>query len=376
MKAIWQFRSIRILGLLLACIVPGSYAKTLQVQCGMPGQTIEKALTQADPGDTIYIQGTCTGPIIITTDYITIDGGGTAVIQGAGLAFTLFDPLIGVSGAQGVAIQSLRVENAAGEGIAAQNGAAISLTNVTLRGSTIGLAVSANSTAELAGCTIENNFIGVDLFTGSSLVLKGKVVASNNMRNGMDVTGNSTVEIRGAQLEANNNGGQGITLDQSQLVLLGFPPSQGSSISASGNKGSGILVGQSSVSLFGDPGANSITASNNAVFGIRVLLGGRILSPQGAARFGIAGNQTGLGFESDASALIAGGLDVRNNQTGVLADGAGVLTFVPVPQVPSSIINNTIRDFDARFGSRIKTSGVSLGVVACDATVLSQGLCP
>jgi hypothetical protein len=177
--------------------------------------------------------------------------------------------------------------------------------------------------------------------------------------------------------KANNNGGQGITLTDSQVLLLAFPPAQGSSITANGNRANGILVGtNASLSLFGDPGANAVTAMNNTASGI-LITGGQILSRRGTARFVIEGNQVGITLDTDGNASIQGGLSIRNNVTGVLADGAGVFAVESAP-VPSAITNNTNWDFDARFGSRVRLLGVSVGPkVACDPTVLRQGLaCP
>jgi nitrous oxidase accessory protein NosD len=352
--------------------------KTIQVQCGVPGRSIGLALEQAQPGDVISIQGTCEEKVTITTEHITLDGLGTGAIRGAGLAGEVFNPLIAVDGAQGVIIRGLRVENGPGEAILVENGSAVSLTNLTLSGNTVGLALAAGATAELADSTIENNLTGVGLLTGSSLVLKGRVIVSNNQDIGFDITGNSTVEIRGALVEVNNNARHGMTLDGSRLVLLGIPQSQGSSLTLNGNGANGILLGQSSLSFFGAPAANRITISNNRGIGIRTLLGARILSPQAAVVFQIEGNATGIAFESDSGALIVGGLSVLNNGTGALADGSGVVMLISPPGAPSSITGNVTQDFDARFGSRIRLIGVSVGPkVVCEPTVLSQGLaCP
>jgi hypothetical protein len=94
--------------------------------------------------------------------------------------------------------------------------------------------------------------------------------------------------------------------------------------------------------------------------------------------FQIEGNPTGVAFESDSGALIVGGFTVRNGEAGVLADGSGVVMLISTPEAPASITGNTIRDFDARFGSRIRLIGVSVGPkIACEASVLKEGLaCP
>ena len=65
---------------------------------------------------------------------------------------------------------------------------------------------------------------------------------------------------------------------------------------------------------------------------------------------------------------------MRNNRTGVLADGAGALTLVSIPPNPSSITDNTDVDVDLQFGSRVTFGGPPfVGSVACDGTVLIRG---
>jgi hypothetical protein len=356
-----------------------AYSKTIEVRCAVPGQSIRMALERAEPGDVISILGSCNESVTITTGHITLDGLGTGAVRGAGAAGHVFNPLIAIEGAQGVIIKDLRVENSPGEAILVENGAGALLKGVTLRGNTVGLAVIAGSTVELTDSTLDSNLTGIGVVTGSSLVLKGRVSVSNSMEDvGINITGNSTLEIRGAQVEVNNNARHGMTLNGSQLVLLGIPQSQGSSLTLNGNGANGILLDQSSLSFFGAPGANRITISNNRDIGIRAVLGARILSPQAAAVFQIEGNATGIAFESDSGALIVGGLTVLNNGTGALADGSGVVILISSAEAPSSIRGSVTRDFDARFGSRIRLIGVSVGPkVFCEATVLTQGLaCP
>ena len=69
---------------------------------------------------------------------------------------------------------------------------------------------------------------------------------------------------------------------------------------------------------------------------------------------------------------------MRNNSTGVLADGAGMVTFVSTPPVASTIQANTGTDVNLRFGTRATLAGVTVGTIVCDATVLSRGttVCP
>jgi hypothetical protein len=85
-----------------------------------------------------------------------------------------------------------------------------------------------------------------------------------------------------------------------------------------------------------------------------------------------------LNVGGGGSALLIGGLTVQNNQTGLLADGAGTLTLVSQESNPSSIQNNNGLDVDLRFGTRVTFGGVTIGTITCDTTVLSRGstVCP
>ena len=63
---------------------PGSAkAKATTVHCGA-GQSINHALRRAAPGETIRVRGTCHERVVITKP-VTLNGGGSAVIDGAGV---------------------------------------------------------------------------------------------------------------------------------------------------------------------------------------------------------------------------------------------------------------------------------------------------
>ena len=85
-----------------------------------------------------------------------------------------------------------------------------------------------------------------------------------------------------------------------------------------------------------------------------------------------------MNLSFNASALLIGGLTVEQNQTGLLADGAGTILLVSVPTNPSSITGNATVDVDLRFGTRATFGGVAIGTIVCDGTVLSRGstVCP
>ena len=143
------------------------------------------------------------------------------------------------------------------------------------------------------------------------------------------------MEIRGASVQASNNGGGGVDIVDSQAIIFGYPESQGSILTAHDNGAEGIFVATGSLSVFGGAFAGTgslatISASNNGGSGLAIGLDGAVVSPVGAAKFMIENNQKiGLEVGEGGSALLIGGLTVQNNQIGgLLADGAGTLTLV------------------------------------------------
>jgi len=338
------------------------------------GQNIAEVLARAEPGDTIRVTGTCVERVSIKTDRITLDGQGAATLDGGGGPAAEFDGVVTIDGASGVTIQGFTVQNGPGEGILGTHGAAFSVRNTTVQdnGST-GVVVAEGSTAELTDCSILRNDAGIDVFTQSSAVLKGSIRTNDNLLNGATVNGTSIIEIRGAQVEASRNGGEGLAAgSNSQLAVFGFAGSQGSTFTIDANGGGGILLGDSILNVFSE----STIAITNSPLGI--LCGaGKIISPFGVGRFVIENNGVGLDFGLDGTALLVGGLTVRNNGTGVRGDGAGVLTFISIPSNPSAITGNGV-DVDLRFGARATIEGVEVGTITCDSTVLSRGttVCP
>jgi hypothetical protein len=349
-----------------------------RVQCGR-GQTISNAVKAAKSGDVIRIQGTCRESFVITTDYLTIEGEADATIQGTGGGPNLNLIQITITGAQGVILRNINVQDAPGIAIQVENGSAALLENVIVRRSALGVVAYTTSSARLKNVSALENFVGIIATQNSAIQLLGEIRVNNNQFNGFDINGNSSVEIFEARIQANNNGNRGMTLDDSELILPGGP-APGASFTADGNTRTGILVsGNSSISLFGGPGENTITTSNNREHGIW-LNGGKIVSP-GGTNIIATGNSIGIGVELGGSAHIVGGLNVRNNGIGVDADGAGVIRLIQPPNAPfpvSSIMGNTNVDLDLTFGSRIRVTGsVAIGKITCDKTVLTDGVsCP
>jgi parallel beta helix pectate lyase-like protein len=360
--------------------VAGADSAVKKVECDK-GQTLTEALRKAKPGDTLQVTGTCQERVTITTDRLTLDGGGSAVLDGGGGSPTEFDGVVTIDGVQGVTLTGFTIQNGPGEGILGQHGSAFAVQQTTVQQNMAsGIAVADGSTAELIDCTIRVNGFGIDVFTSSSAILRGDISISQNKGNGAEVNGQSILEIRGAQVQLNDNGGAGLVAGSGQVAIFGFTAAQGSTLTANGNGDRGIIIAGSLLTILGGDffgsGANVITAANNGADGILVSAG-FFTSPFGTGKFVLENNTTGLNFINGAGAVIKGGLSVQNNGTGVSADGAGTLTLVSIPPNPSVVENNGT-DVDLKFGTRATFDGVSIGNITCDPTVLSRGstVCP
>jgi Right handed beta helix region len=339
------------------------------------GENIAEVLAKAEPGDTIRVTGTCVERVSIKTDRITLDGQGAATLDGGGGPTSEFDGVVTIDGASGVTIQGFTVQNGPGEGILGTHGAAFSVRNSTVQDNgSAGVAVAEGSTAELTDCRLLRNGGGIDVFTQSSAVFKGAIRINDNHGPGAVINGTSILEIRGAQVEASRNGGAGLVAgSNSQLAVFSFADSRGSTVTIDANGGAGIVLADSILNVFSSESTITIT---NSPLGMLVVAG-KIISPDGVGTFVIENNGVGLDFSLDGTALLVGGLTVRNNGTGARGDGAGVLTFISIPENPSAITGNGV-DVDLRFGTRATFAGVDVGTITCDSTVLSRGttVCP
>lgn len=161
-------------------------AKT--VRCNA-GQSINSALRDVEAGATLHVRGLCHERVVIT-QAVTLDGGGSAVIDGGGIAspgVPAFDGVVVVDGVTGVALIGLRIQNGPGHGVIASHGATIVLRNVTLvTNGQMGVSIGDNSTAEVIDSESRFNGVsGLDVFTSSSLVLKGTFTTANNSVSGL-----------------------------------------------------------------------------------------------------------------------------------------------------------------------------------------------
>ena len=107
----------------------------------------------------------------------------------------------------------------------------------------------------------------------------------------------------------------------SHLAIFGWDAAAGSTLTASGNGVAGLGFADSSLTTFSN---SVITATNNGV-GLLLAPGGHVISPPFArATFVLHDNGVGMNLRPGSSAFIVGGLNVHDNDGGVLVDEASL----------------------------------------------------
>ena len=333
------------------------------------------ALTSAVPGAIIEVRGTCYEQVRVTTNDIRIVGIDGAVIDGD-IGSIVYEGTLTVDGARGVEIDGLTVRNGPDQGIVVSNGAGVVLRDIVTSGNaTVGVTVDA-SYAVIDGATSFDNGTGFDFFTGATVIATAPLTATDNRGAGFEINAGSTVELRGSVLNASTNSGDGITLvNDSNLLILSFPESQGSGVRVMNNGGAaGLFAANSSISSVGSgfqgSGANVFDISGHGVG--MLLIASNLASPFGTARFDVQNNGVGVLLTDNSDAFIVGGLNITANEVGILGDGAGVLRLHPNDANPSLVSGNAGPDLLMTFGTRMDLQpGVEHMVLVCDPSVIT-----
>ena len=250
-------------------------SRRLAVNCAT--HSLQAAINNAIPGDTIAVAGSCNENIALANDQrrIALDGGGTAFIsapsnaspalnvRGKGIliqGFTISGGSIGIHVNRGsnAVLNNNTIQNSGGNGVVVDELAFAAITNNTIRNNTgAGIFVSENSTAR----------IGFNLDT--EITASPNIIQSNGI--GIAVMNNSSARIVGNTIS--NNSGDGIFLTRSAQSDI-------SSNTISGNGGDGINFSDGSVIQLGEDSGTSIyespntTGSANTGFGIKCTDGG------------------------------------------------------------------------------------------------------
>lgn len=308
------------------------------------GETIANAMSQAHPGSTIRIIGTCEEAVVVTQDGITLDGGGTAVIDG------MNDDTVAIliRGQQDITIKGLTVQNGL-NGIKIVESGAARLEDVTVRNSRTktghdsahGIIVAGSASAVLMGSIAANDNDGVGIGVGNS---SSVFVAGNMVVDG--------IQLPRASLEANNNGASGIEIGKGSSLHVFSGDGTPTTIQANNNGVIGIDVAHSASVQFG--GGADIEANGNGESGLSVFNGSSVMletwgSPARGvtARFNDNAGWAGISVYDHSSLVllhrddIATGITAENN-TGVglgVGQNSSVRFSTSFPQSTSASVN-------------------------------------
>jgi hypothetical protein len=352
---------------------------TFTVDCDA-GETIQNALANLIPGDTLKVSGTCNENVTIREELerITLDGQGTATINGPdstrntaqvrgrgitiqGFTITGGNSCINISRGGTATIDSNLIQNAAGlHGISIDSASSATIINNMIKTNAVhGIQLTAGASANIgfrAGNavaspnTIQNNLtFGINLSDASSARIDGNLITGNGNA-GINVSESSSARIgfsgpAGSLTAANtikNNGNGGIrVLDAAHAGIEGNV--------IENNTGTGILVDISSSSEIGARGfSNSIQNNSNGGVLVRRSSSARILAA-------VISNNTGNGIQiSRASqADVSNNAISANTQDGIRVEENSGLNLV----TPANSGSN------GQFGIRCRTGAYATGSI-------------
>lgn len=360
--------------LCLACTLsPSAQAKRL-IDCSR-GASLANALAHADDDKTIVFTGTCTGPITVNDDGITLQGQGAAIIDGQQ------QNAVTIRGVQNVKLIGLEVRNglmgilldaqahATLDNVATRDNAVSGLdvesaSGVTLRGQFIsednrvfGINVNAGSSLTLSRVqvVVQRNVLGLQLGTGASAFLNdafSSITAANNFSTGLTVVSGSQLVSFGGVIKAHGNGRNGVSVNSK----AGLDLDAASLLESFDNGGHGVQLAESSVmTLFnttgfsGVPGNTTLKTHGNGGNGVAVLLGSNLTLV----------NQVVLESQN-------------NGNAGIQADNGSAVTLLN-----ANVTGNNV-DVALGFGARADIRRSTIGTINCDSSVLSRGdvICP
>ena len=149
------------------------YADPAVVDCSK--KSLADAVREADDKNlTITFTGICNGPVVVTTDGLTLKGVGMAIIDGGGAdALTL-------TGTSRVSLIDFEVTNGI-NGIAIRDGAHVTLTGVNSHDNAhVGIGIQTASSATLTNVIATGNgAAGVSVDDGVSVVIKNSTFTGN-----------------------------------------------------------------------------------------------------------------------------------------------------------------------------------------------------
>lgn len=213
-------------------------AATVSIDCS--SASLQAAIDNAKPGDTVTVSGTCNENVRIPEQFakITLDGGKAATIngpdpnrhsievRGRGITvkgFTVTGGRSGIAVGWGgsALIDGNTIQNTGAHGLTVHHGSSVSIiNNVIQRNARIGIEVTENSSARIGIMgppdraartnTIQNNGQeGIYVFRSSTAFIVGNQI-NDNRRTGIRVDRASHAEIASNTISSNGEDGVGV----------------------------------------------------------------------------------------------------------------------------------------------------------------------
>jgi hypothetical protein len=250
------------------CVVPaGASAATLTVNCTADSAALASALATASDGDTLTIQGTCTGKFEIAHS-LTLQGSGGATLDGQGT-----EPILRVDAGKTVVVNDLTVTNGypAAQfvidfGIVNFGTLTLSRSTVTQSGSFFGAGINDAGTLTLSNSTVNGNG-GGGILVSESIDRSGTLTLSNSTvsgNSGIGIANRGTLTVTDSTVSGNvgnpSNPGGGIDVESifrtATLTLTNSTVSGNSGIGISLIGGSGTATLKSTIVASQTGGAN------------------------------------------------------------------------------------------------------------------------
>jgi hypothetical protein len=312
-----------ICGLLAIGVFLWVTPSTGQVTVNCPGDSLQTAINNNDPGTTFNVSGTCNENITIweMRENVTINGGGTAAISGLSAS----SPVITIRG-QGVVVTGFTISGGQ-DGIQLWRGGTGTIYNNTIQNTgRNGVTVSGNSFAtiynntisnnpDIGICVLENSGARIGFYSYSNTSASPNTIQYNDSY-GIEVFLSSRATIVGNNISYNNEAG---------ILVTGGSQASISYNSIDDNGGSGIYVGYDSyVNLGGLTGLTifdlpNSTTTNNEYNGLKCEMGAIVTGRIGTLN-GNSGNIANSGIGIKTSELADDyGIDILTASTGSYA---------------------------------------------------------
>lgn len=334
---------------------------TTSVACDQ-GASLAEAVAEAEAGATLQVAGTCAESVVVRVDDLTLDGGGSAVVDAEGTEA----PALHVDGAQGVTVRGMTVENGQ-HGLLVENLATLTLEDVTSRDNASHGVEVIHSDVDATGLTShDNGRVGLIVNRNSQLRVDGARLEDNGI-SGLVVYSSALVRLEERNV-VRGNAGQGVTVGLGGML---FSIGSELRVEDSGAEGIHFLQGGAAQFLGG-----SLTVTGNAGDGIGLDVGSSVLF--GRNDFPVDGEATVEGNEGHGLSVAGGAqlvvepimpLTVTDNAgAGLRVDGGAQATVRS-----STLEGNEEAALRATFGALVTVEGGTVGEVACDDTARVRG---